>query len=260
MFRCAGKFSYKVFFDTFRFNNVVPVLERMLLTPVWMAAFNCLKVSMPFVQDFFPLRLTLDRSFVCNYGRVVFIKERYHDFFGDGLRGGAYNPHPVVNPDDLFPPGQRVSSTILKHWLVSCVNSALVTPQRHPARCLGTLRLAGFFSTKATRSKLAISLRQLYARLRLPDLRERAQVKLIISFLIELNKQSFGFSNIRVDSRRWRVEDGMFRLGLHPCLFPNLVVDLREEDFDRLYLDFRTRHPHTFPVMSFGLTLPDLIQ
>ena len=85
-------------------------------------------------------------------------------------------------------------------------------------------------------------------------------MRLILKFLIKLNKQSFGFSNICVDSRDWQVARGMTLIGLDPSGFSNLVVDLREEDFDRLYLEFRTRYPRVFPVMSFGLTLPDLNQ
>jgi len=259
-FRCAGKLAYRVFSDPFNFPNLLVPAERILLEPVWVAAFHCLKVSMPFVQDFCRLQLTLDQNFRCDFFRMDFVGSMYHQYFGDSLRGGDANHSPVVNPDDLFPLDDPVCPVILHNWIYSCAATNFGYHQQHPARCLGTLRLAGFFSTRATRSKLAVSLQDIYNLLEGETRRIDRRMRAIVEFLKELNKQSFGFTNLSVDSRQWRVRDGISGIGLHPSPFTNLVVDLRKDDFDRLYLEYRKKYPRLFPVMSFGLTLPGSIQ
>ena len=85
---------------------------------------------------------------------------------------------------------------------------------------------------------------------------EEALLEYFARFLMRLTSSSFGFSNIRVDSRQWQVADGISDIGLHPSPFTDLVVDVRKEDFDSLYLEDIKQFGDSIPALSFGLTLP----
>jgi hypothetical protein len=180
-----------------------------------------------------------------NLDRLSAVALFCRQYFGNGLTRAGGTRVSIVNPHDLFPAGLVCDSTLNRYFLRCWQGMAMAG---HPIRCVTTLRRAGFFSTAESRLRLE-NFAEMAFRTR-PG-HEFRSLRGMLRIIFRLSQQSFGVSDMVVDSRRWgNATRGQGVASIdQDVVHRTVLMDVREEDFDRLLLQWAAS---TF-AMSFDI-------
>jgi hypothetical protein len=170
---------------------------------------------------------------------------RFEDLY---FRDTAIVPQGVnnrpYNPDD----------ETVENWIIDSVMRRQSSSR--PIRTLATLRVAGFFSTHRTRSRLIADLLILsnYYRFFRNMTGVGNRIWIATRFLYELAANAWGISDLEVDSRRWGTVAGVQSVQQTRAMRSGPIVDVDREAFYRIRRQFRELYGTAF--ISFGYDFP----
>lgn len=260
MFLCTSKFLLNVF--------PPKAVEGDNRKSLWKVAFDCFKLSFSFVRDFGPIRGRLDRC-VSDWECMEFLRTVYREYFGDGLLHvvdstqfpGRVRFNDFFNGDPLL--SIKHNTLKMSGFLCDWINISFIRYPHSvrnyfnwrsvfvPLGRFSTLRHSGIFSTARTRQALIKCLRR---SMKQDKGQPYKRFHIMLSFLIRLTSESFVFNVMSVDSGEFRDSGKLTMVPYRPNR--GLVIDVSEEDFQRLHAEFIELYGNDFMGMVFYLPPP----